>query len=79
MKQIYTFLEVLLFARQIAEKELTETKEILRRKDIHGESVAHRLAAHYSTWTTNDPEILILYSLRREKSVEDLLEEKGKI
>ena len=61
-KKIYTFEEIKEFARQIINKEIAETREILMRKDAGGFSVAHRLAwrADTTNWSTDDKEILLL-------------------
>ena len=58
----YTFEEIKEFARQIENKEIKETKEVLRRKDEGGWSVAHELAfpSDVTNWSTGDKEILKL-------------------
>jgi len=73
--KIYTYSEIKKFARQI------ENKEILMRKDSEEFSVAHELAwrADTTNWSTDDLEILSLYSGLWKRTVEDLLEEKRKI
>lgn len=57
----------------------TSNKEVLMLQNRRGNSVAHKLADNHPTWKTEDIEILSLYSSQRKKSVEDILEEGGKI
>jgi len=78
-KKIYPVSEVVTFARQINNKKIVETKEILMRQDNGGTSVAYRLAYYHPTWITDDPEILILYSRDWKETVEDLLVRKNKM
>jgi len=75
----YWYNEILEFVGQIERKEIRETKEVLMKQTDEHFSVAHWLAHFHSTWTTNDLEILILYSPTWKRTVEDMLEEKGKI
>lgn len=56
----------------------TEDKEILKLKDYAERSVAYLLAYYHPTWTTDNLEILSLVNKYGE-TVEDMLEEKGKI
>jgi len=60
--KIYTYDEITHFARQIENKELIETKEILMRKGEGGWSVVHVLAwnSDNTKWQTFDKEILML-------------------
>ena len=74
----YTYDEIVEFARQINNKEIKETREILMRKEEGGYSVAHRLAFWHPTWITGNIEILSLIDIW-ERTVEDILEEKGKM
>ena len=106
----YTYSEIKKFARQINDKEIAETKEILMRQNDFGSSVAHELARnsnitnwstedkdilllqnknrtsvaywlakYHPTWTTDDLEVLSLYSDYWEQTVEDILVRKNKI
>jgi len=78
-KKIYIFSEIVTFAHQISNKEIVETKEVLMRQEEDGISVAHRLACFHSTWTTDIPEILSLYSACWKETVEDLLVKRDKM
>jgi len=76
--KIYSYRELIKFACQIEFKERVETKDILMRKDETNWSVAHRLAFHSLTWTTDIPEVLVLTD-SEGTTVEDALIEKDKI
>jgi len=67
------------FARQIENKEIVETKEILMKQDSDGWSVAYLLADYHPTWTTDDPEILSLYHSLWNQTVEDVLVKRNKM
>ena len=61
-KKKYTFEEIKKFARQIENKEIAETREILMRKDETNWRVAHELAvpSDVTNWSTENKEILKL-------------------
>lgn len=74
MSKKYSSERISYIAILIAIKRENTTKDILMLQDQDGKSVAHYLG-QYSTWETNDPEILSLSNDNGE-TVEDILEEK---
>jgi len=69
--KLYNCQEINKFARQINNKEIAETKEILLLQDEFGWSVAHWLVSR-TTWSTDDRDILMLQDMHKE-SVAHLL------
>jgi len=65
---LYNRREILSFVRQINNKEIVETKEILMRKDDYGYSVAHELAnnSDMTGWYTEDKDVLMLQDKQGE-------------
>jgi len=74
----YSVAHELAYNSDIIEWETSE-KDILMMQDKDGYSVAHWLSFAHPTWTTDDPEILSLYTPEWEETVEDFLVQREKI